>query len=327
MEEHLDLNAQPDSTGLPSQSQELRQEEQFYTGSWERKGRSPFAAAIIMLLVIGMLYFNLQVILMIPVMIWGRIAQPLTEGGTILQHMSESMRRMATPLQVMLLICQYAFMLAPTIYFVRKLHTKHVREYLRYSKTSILEILLAVVTTLALIPFTTWIANILTRLLDVPDEIANLGIELFTANSLPEFFWLVLVIAITPAICEEALFRGYAQRTLERAIGAKSFWVIGIIFGLYHMQPLGLISLSIIGIVLGFFYYRSKSLFPSMAAHFTNNFFVVWLLYSGGSIGGVNLAGIDDVPILWAVLSLAVSGGLLYAYHVVTAKKALIETV
>lgn len=291
----------------------------FYNGVWETKGRSVLAASYIVLFGVGTLYFTASNILSVPIGFFsGIIGGTAPEDVTLAEKMSYIFTKLAFPIQVILLVSQFAFLLVPTIILTKKLHTTRVREYLRYRRVPVVEIILAVVITVAMMPFVNFIANEITRWLEVPEWFTSLGAELFSATSFPEFIWLAIVIGVTPAICEEALFRGYAQRTMERKLGAKSVWIVGILFGLYHFNPIGLISLAMMGVIFGYYFYRSKSIFPGMAAHFTNNFLVVYFLYADISIGGVRLATLEAIP-LWVVgLSAALSALLLYAYYMLT---------
>lgn len=143
-----------------------------------------------------------------------------------------------------------------------------------------------------------------------------MGSELFAAHSTGQFIVIILVVAVTPAICEEVFFRGYFQRTLERNLGFKSFIITGIIFGLFHMQPLSLITLSILGVLFSFFYYRSKSIFPSSAAHFTNNFIAVLILYLQTNNNIVSKEDNLGFPII--IISLALAAFLIYVYWKIT---------
>ncbi|MBI3766350.1 MAG: CPBP family intramembrane metalloprotease, partial [Ignavibacteriales bacterium] len=135
--------------------------------------------------------------------------------------------------------------------------------------------------------------------------------------SLPEFFWLVLVIAITPAICEETFFRGYVQRTMERTVKWKSVLIVGVVFGLFHLQPLGLISLSILGMVFGYFAYRSKSLLPSMAAHFTNNFVVILFSFIEAK-SQVDRSTMEQISLSWVIATFAIGVIILYTFQKIT---------
>ena len=83
---------------------------------------------------------------------------------------------------------------------------------------------------------------------------------------------LILMVALTPALCEELLFRGYVQSRLTRAFPP----VIGILFSslafaAFHMDPVHIIAVVPLGLFLGWLTWQSGSLFPAMLAHFGNN--------------------------------------------------------
>lgn len=296
--------------------------EENYEGSWERKGRSSNAAAVLGLLGIGVLYFNSQTFLAVIFMAFsGFKIETQQEAETFLESMAATMESYADPILAAVVFSQYLFMLLPALWLVKRWHTPMVLDYIRWRGSSVWEVVLAIFATLAFIPGGTYIATELTRWMDIPDILLEINTQLFAADSLPKFFWLVLVVAITPAICEEGFFRGYVQRTLERTTRGKSVIIVGVIFGLFHMQPLGLITLALMGILFGFFYYRSKSLLPAMAAHFTNNFLAIYILYQQPEFAGVNLAGTEQIPLLWVVVSLPIGIALVFFYHKITVSK------
>jgi len=83
---------------------------------------------------------------------------------------------------------------------------------------------------------------------------------------------LILMVALTPALCEELLFRGYVQSRLTRAFPP----VMGILFSslafaAFHMDPVHVIAVVPLGLFLGWLTWQSGSLFPAMLAHFGNN--------------------------------------------------------
>lgn len=95
---------------------------------------------------------------------------------------------------------------------------------------------------------------------------------LVRAHSVPELFYVVLVVALTPAICEEILFRGLIQTNMSHATGKKAGFILtGLIFGLYHVNPFLLVPLVVLGAFFGFLMYRSGTILLPMLAHFTNN--------------------------------------------------------
>lgn len=293
-----------------------------YDGAWEKSGRSLNTAAVLGLLGIGVLYFNAQIILTVIGILFTTLAGGTPPvSGDFLQRLAGTVKQYAMPIRVAVVVSQYVFMLLPVWWLVKRWHSQNVRGYTRLRGCSAAEILLAVIGTMAILPAGTYIANELSHWMNISDSFSKVAAEIFTAYSFPEFVWLVFVVGLTPAICEEFFFRGYVQRTFERTLGEKSLWLIGCIFGLFHMQPLGLITLSMLGILFGYFYYRSQSLLPSMAAHFTNNFLAILFLYATPKVGGVNLASDDQIPLSWVIVTLPVAGVVLFLYHKLTATK------
>ncbi len=95
---------------------------------------------------------------------------------------------------------------------------------------------------------------------------------LVTSGSIPELLWVIIIIALIPAISEELLFRGLVQRSLQKSMTPlRAAVATGIIFGAYHLNPSSFIPLSVIGIYLGFVALRADSLWVSIVAHFYNN--------------------------------------------------------
>lgn len=91
---------------------------------------------------------------------------------------------------------------------------------------------------------------------------------LFSGNAIISF----LIVAISPAICEEAIHRG-AILSCFRSI--KKDWVIvlimGVLFGINHMSPLKFLSTAILGAVLSYVVVKRNNMLLSMLIHFANN--------------------------------------------------------
>jgi hypothetical protein len=318
-------SSMPEQKNLSSLTEELFPDEKSRSeadinlnGSWERKNRSITAAAFAGLLGIGVLYFNVQSILISVFFVMYQAIFRINISGDLLERLDKIMIEFKTPVLIALVISQYLFMLLPSVWIVKKWHTTEVKKYLRIKWIPFKEIILSVLITITLLPFCYYISYLLLDWLDIPDVIQNLGNQLFTAHSTSEFILLVFIVAVTPAICEEVFFRGYVQRTMERNMGAKSFVITGIIFGLFHMQPLSLISLSILGVLFSFFFYRSKSILPSGAAHFTNNFIALLLLYIYSQSPDSEIFLEGNIPLEWVLVSSVISITLLLLYLRIT---------
>jgi hypothetical protein len=103
--------------------------------------------------------------------------------------------------------------------------------------------------------------------------------KVMIANNIVEFFAIVIFAALTPAICEEFLFRGLVQKSFEYKF--KAFWAIlltSFIFSIFHFNPYGLIPLILLSMYFGFAVYVTDSIFISIILHFSNNFFSVFIM-------------------------------------------------
>jgi len=302
-------------------AQEIKPEIEDYiklNGTWENKNRSITAAAFIGLIGIGALYFNAQSILASLVTVIYQGIYHTQISGNILERINTITRELKTPMLIIVVLTQYTLMLFPTLWIVKRWHTTQIKKYLRVRFCSFKEIILAVLITISLLPLSYYISYTILERFKLPEVFNNVSSSLFTANSLGQFIFMIIVVAVTPAICEEIFFRGYVQRTLERTIGAKSFIVTGIIFGLFHMQPLSLISLSLLGVLLSFFYYRSKSIFPSSASHFTNNLIAITLLYDQEKFAKLGIPLNGNTSLSFLIVSLIIAFGLFIVYLKIT---------
>lgn len=100
------------------------------------------------------------------------------------------------------------------------------------------------------------------------------------AESIGELAFVVLVVAIVPAIVEEMLFRGLVQASFEKVLTPlRAAIVSGLIFGAFHFNPFALVPLMILGCYFGFLRMRSNSIVLAMTAHFVNNAIAIIVTY------------------------------------------------
>jgi uncharacterized protein len=92
-------------------------------------------------------------------------------------------------------------------------------------------------------------------------------------NSTADIIINVVVIALLPAICEEAFFRGAMQRVIIHL--TRRPWagiiVTAALFSALHFQFQGFLPRMFLGVVLGALYWFSGSLWTSIVAHFITN--------------------------------------------------------
>jgi membrane protease YdiL (CAAX protease family) len=174
---------------------------------------------------------------------------------------------------------------------------------------------LAVLGLVALTPVVQWLGG-LTDTLPVPqwmEEMERQSAELIESALMGSGIgvpFLLLTMALTPAICEEVLFRGYVHRQVERRLGAV--WAIGLVsvlFGIYHLQPTKALPLAVLGAWLGFVTWSTGSIIPAVVVHFLNNALAVGAAaYVQRRPGGLEALESMDVP--WWTVILGAAGTL-----------------
>lgn len=186
------------------------------------------------------------------------------------------------------LLGQLLFILVPTVWLARerhgdlpvffRLHVPELRHLVAtmvavFALQQMLQTYMVVQDMIPLPPDLQRILDALRRLLEESERV------LVQTNTPGEFLFVLLVVALVPAVSEELLFRGLVQRNLEAAGGWKGPVITGIIFGLYHFNPFTLVPLVVLGIYFGFIVYRGGNIALSMSAHFFNNFIACSAVY------------------------------------------------
>lgn len=83
---------------------------------------------------------------------------------------------------------------------------------------------------------------------------------------------ILVAFALTPAVCEEILFRGFLLGGLKgRARPVVVAIVVGLAFGLFHIYAEKIPLTAMLGFVLAIVCLNSGSIFPAMLIHIANN--------------------------------------------------------
>ncbi len=85
------------------------------------------------------------------------------------------------------------------------------------------------------------------------------------------FAVFVILATVMAGICEESLFRGAIQGTLERKGPRRAVIYTAILFAAFHLNPWEFVPILFLGVMFGLIVVRTGSLLPAMVAHACNN--------------------------------------------------------
>lgn len=90
-------------------------------------------------------------------------------------------------------------------------------------------------------------------------------------KNLEELLVGLLIIAVSPAICEELLHRGLLLSAYERRGSMKAIVFTALFFGIFHFDITNFLGPVFLGLLIGYYVIRTNSIFAGMLAHFLNN--------------------------------------------------------
>jgi len=176
-----------------------------------------------------------------------------------------------------LLVTGYGFFLLPTVLLVAA-YGFSPRRTLSLRRPPVGGLIAAV-----LIGCSAWAvaAGVLIRLLPPPESLVKALEQLLLLDGKPASLWVVwLVIGVTPAICEEAFFRGLILSGLRRLGPWPAIIICGLLFGLAHSSIYRLLPTFFIGVLLTWLVWRTGSIWTSIVAHTLNNGIAATLVYN-----------------------------------------------
>jgi len=165
-----------------------------------------------------------------------------------------------------LLITQYGFLLLPTLLLLWYARIDF-REALALRLPGPASLAAVAIGSLAWIILQMQASVWQSRVLPFPDAMREAFENLLAA---PEVGVLALlfIVALSPAICEEVLFRGAMLSSFRRRMpGWAAVLLVGILFGIFHLSIHRLLLTALSGVLLTWFVYRSRSLAHGVLGH------------------------------------------------------------
>ena len=179
-----------------------------------------------------------------------------------------------------ILVTQVVALLVPALLFVRLrgysfTHTFSLR---RPTGRGVYGATLLMVGGLPLAWVLTWLQSFV---IPVPVEMLEGLTEFILTDDPRRIVWLFLLIAVTPAFCEEFLFRGVLLSSFRGGWKTPTAVIVsGVVFGAFHLSPetaFRFVPTAWLGILLAWIVVETRSIWPAVLLHFLNNGLILTL--------------------------------------------------
>ncbi len=177
---------------------------------------------------------------------------------------------------ILLAVNQYGFIFLPVMIFTL-INRLNVKEVFRLNLINIPTLILTIIMALAawfISQFVTIIIyHIYSSIIGQPSN------EM--ADVIPENIALgMFLIALFPAICEEALFRGITLKAYENRGTVRAIIISAALFSIIHLSVIRFAGPLIIGILAGYLVVKSNSILPGIITHFVFNGISMTIFYA-----------------------------------------------
>ena len=145
----------------------------------------------------------------------------------------------------------------------------------------------------------TFASGVLLRLMPPPPSLAEALKKLLMLDDKdPSLALAIFLVAVSPAICEEMLFRGFILSGLRSLGQWPALFISALLFAVAHGSIYRMMPTFFLGLLLGYAVWRSGSLVPGILIHGFNNGIAVWLGLRGG-VWAESLGGAQFLPWSW----------------------------
>jgi len=213
---------------------------------------------------------------------------------------------------------EYVYILLPVILFML-IQRRNFKKTLRLNSMNLQSLFIVLGISLLMQPFLLFISAAASQLLGNQLE------ALLEEGPKYSFMMTMFVMAVTPAICEEALMRGVILDGYEEVSIKKAAIMNGLLFGMFHLNFHQFAYTFFMGIVLAYVVYITNSIWSAIIIHFINNstsVFMMSLSKSTASTAAAANSGQTDTMAFWIFFMVV---GLGFAALVILLIKRLIR--
>lgn len=188
-----------------------------------------------------------------------------------------------------ILITEYVIILIPNLLYL-KLKGHSLKRTLRLNKISKKQILYIILITIFSYPVAVFLNNLMLAFLSLFGEFVPSVVPLPESKKL--YLLSLFILAITPGICEEVMFRGTIMNAYEGLGKNRAIVFSAILFGLFHINLQNLIGPIFLGLIFGIVVYKTNSIYSSILGHILNNGIAMTI----GYFAMKSQEGIDNIP-------------------------------
>ncbi len=181
-----------------------------------------------------------------------------------------------------LFLTELLYIFPPIIYL--QLKGYDVARCLRWNPVSPRVLVTSILIGLALIVLLDEADRIMNLIFPMPEDVKDVLMDFIKLESFSDYLLVGSGAIIAAAVCEEALFRGFMQVSME-AFGSVTKAVLfgALLFAIAHFNPWWMVQIFLLGVFLGFISWRSNSILPAILIHALNNGIA---LFTGGVLAG-----------------------------------------
>lgn len=194
-------------------------------------------------------------------------------------------------------VSEFLFLLLPAIIFIL-INGFSFKETFSLNKISFWNLFMVFLLAIFTQPIMGFIANVTAIFFK---ELGS-DVSFDMANS--SYLYLIFVIAITPAICEEAVMRGIIYSGYKKESTAIAVLMNGFYFGLLHMNPIQFFYAFFAGVLFSYVLKITESIFATCFFHFLHNGLSV-TLYKGISNKFAGLIMVNDTQLSSTLFKIA----------------------
>jgi len=200
----------------------------------------------------------------------------------------------------------------------------NIKEAFRFNNPGLIPMLMITVISLPAIFVASMLNSLVIYLLQFLGDVPASTIPV--PQNVQELLLGILIVAVLPGVCEELMHRGLLLRAYERRGSYKAVVIVSVFFGLFHFDVTNLLGPIFLGLIIGYYVIRTNSIYAGIYAHFLNNCIsvLVQFLSKAPEKETLALTQVELVStVIFGIISLVITLGLMYAFKIVTEKRAV----